>query len=740
MISKENVYAKIKKSGNLPTLPEILVKLIEVCDNDSTTLSEISSIISKDPVLSLRVLQLVNSSYYSLRSTFTGVEQAVVYLGANSIKNIAITTSIHQVFEHKRFKAVKKFNIKTFWWNSLLCATLAKRIAQKVGFGSLDEAYLSGMLHDIGRLILVSTFPKEHESFLFETDLVQNELLAEEQLIGVTHCEAGAWLVHGWKLNSLIADAIRYHHEPLEQIKEAFPLVKIVYLSNLLKENNHDHERNCGAAELLLDLDSTDLKNIVEGATEEVLQIAEHLNIKVKPPSIVENNRQKVAHQAGNDKDPIAEAMLDGMSPSSDPGHNDAAGQAVLTARVKSIALLSGFLENLVQASDSETIIGVFEQFMSILVDIEKVLFFLPDKDCLLLKGRTSASNSLQHLSQGLALPVQRSSSLIVKVYLNPSLTYLTTENKQDNLADEQVLTAFRCTTVLIVPLLADKKPAGVILLGLPESVKTLSESDSKLIQMLVQQVGLFLFLEKMKARKAEEIEAERMAAVSMTARKFAHEINNPLGIITNYLTTMSLKFSKDNEIREDLGIIGEEINRISSMVNQMDMFSQAAFTRFELTDVNAVIEDIIHIIKVSVFAGSGTVVTFRPDDMLPQIITSRDALKQIMINLLKNASEAMDDGGSIEVRTGIFFKDAHDSEGPQADGIEIVVEDTGPGLPASIIKSLYKPFSTTKKDGHSGLGLSIVHKIVKDLGGSISCTSKPAEGTRFNICLPLKK
>ena len=95
MISKENVYAKIKKSGNLPTLPEILVKLIEACDNDTTTLSEIASIISTDPVLSLRVLQLVNSSYYSLRSTFTGVEQAVVYLGANSIKNIAITTSIH---------------------------------------------------------------------------------------------------------------------------------------------------------------------------------------------------------------------------------------------------------------------------------------------------------------------------------------------------------------------------------------------------------------------------------------------------------------------------------------------------------------------------------------------------------------------------------------------------------------------------------------------------------------------
>jgi HD-like signal output (HDOD) protein/signal transduction histidine kinase len=740
MISKEKVYAKIKKSGNLPTLPEILIKLLEACDNDATPLSEIASIISKDPALSFRVLQLVNSSYYSLRSTFIGVEQAVVYLGANSIKNIAITTSIHQVFEHKRFRAVKQFNIRTFWWNSLLCATLAKRIAKRIGFGSLDEAYLSGMLHNIGRLILISTFPKEHESFLFETDLVENELWAEKQLIGVTHCEAGAWLVHDWKLNSLIADAIRYHHEPLEQIKEAFPLVKIVYVSNLLRENRQDYETKCEAAELLLDLDSTDLKSIVEGATEEVLRIAENLNIIVKPPSVVEKNWQKVAHQEGNDKDPLAEAMLEGMLPIGNPGNNDDAKQEVLTAQIKSIALLSGFLENLVQAGDSETIIAVFEQSMSILFDIEKVLFFLPDKDSILLKGRTSASNSLHHLSQGLTLPLQRSSSLIVKAYLNPSLTYLTTENKQDNLADEQVLSAFRSTTVLFVPVIADKKPAGVILLGLPEFVTTLSGSDCKLIQVIAQQVGICLFLESMEARRAEEIEAERMAAVSMTARKFAHEINNPLGIITNFLTAMSLKLSTENNIQDELRIIGEEIYRISSMVNQMDMFSQTTYPGFELTDVNTALEDIIHLVKATLFAASGTVITFRPNAMLPQIFTSRDALKQIMINLLKNASEAMDDGGSVEVRTGIISKEAHGSEAPRADGIEIVVEDTGPGLPESIIKSLYKPFSSTKNDGHSGLGLSIVHKLVKDLGGAISCTSKSAEGTSFSISLPLKK
>jgi nitrogen-specific signal transduction histidine kinase len=202
----------------------------------------------------------------------------------------------------------------------------------------------------------------------------------------------------------------------------------------------------------------------------------------------------------------------------------------------------------------------------------------------------------------------------------------------------------------------------------------------------------------------------------------------------------MSLKLSKENEIQEELRIIGEEIHRISSMVNQMDMFSQAAPTRFELTDVNGIVEDIIHIVKTPLFTASGTKITFRPEPMLPQIMTSRDALKQILLNLLKNASEAMDHGGTVEVRTAIFSKKSYGSDVPQGDGIEIVVEDTGPGLPEMIMKSLYQPFVTTKKNGHSGLGLSIVHKTVKDLGGSISCASIPSEGTSFSIYLPLEK
>lgn len=113
--------------------------------------------------------------------------------------------------------------------------------------------------------------------------------------------------------------------------------------------------------------------------------------------------------------------------------------------------------------------------------------------------------------------------------------------------------------------------------------------------------------------------------------------------------------------------------------------------------------------------------------------MTSKDAIKQILINLLKNAAEAMIKGGSVTVTTRQPAEELTTGK----KGIEIVVADTGPGLPESVTANLYRPFVTTKQNGHSGLGLSIVHKTVKDLGGTLSHTSSPADGTSFSIFLP---
>ncbi len=733
MKSKDKAYSLIQKTGNLPTLPSILLKLLAACDNDNTPMSEIAALISKDPVLSFKVLQLVNSAYYGFRYSFTGIEQAVVFLGANVIKNLAITMSIHQVFERKRFKNIDQFDINAFWYYSLMRATLAKRIAQKSGFSNLDEAYLSGLLLDIGRLILISTFPTEHQTILAESGDIKNTLQIEKQLLGVTHCEAGSWLMQKWKMGSTMADAIQYHHEPLQKIHEAFPLVKIVYIANILNENIDNIGQFPEIADLLPGLNRTRLEEVLEGAAEEVEQVAANLEIKIQKPAAAPTHSSKPVKKSTEDT-LNSTATLE-TTPPPLINDNDIHGEAlqeVLTSRIKRVSLLSSFLENLAHAGDVEGIIAACEQAMSILFNIDKVIFFLPDKENILLKGQTSPLNILHQTSQELTLTLLRSTSLIVKSYHDMVLISLTDDKSTENLADEQIQTVLSCKNILLVPLVADKKPAGVLLLGLPQGANSLAESDMKLIQVIAQQVGICLQLEKMKEQKREELEAERKAAVSMTARKVAHEINNPLGIISNYIASLKMKLSDHGEIQNELTIIDEEIHRISTMIGELDILSKDPLWKLEFIDVNAVIEDIIHLARSANFTSAEIAISFQPGDNLPHIMTSKNAIKQILINLIKNAAEAMTTGGSVTVQTS----QAAGNSLLNKNGIEIVVSDTGPGLPETVLTNLYSPFVTTKQNGHSGLGLSIVHKTVKDLGGTISHSRSLTGGTSFSIFL----
>ena len=169
-------------------------------------------------------------------------------------------------------------------------------------------------------------------------------------------------------------------------------------------------------------------------------------------------------------------------------------------------------------------------------------------------------------------------------------------------------------------------------------------------------------------------------------------------------------------------------------MVDQMRLFSQAPFAKLEQLNLNHLINDLVNLVKTSLFAREDLAISFVPGSEIPPIISSKDAIKQILINLLKNASEAMPDGGRVSVRT----RKRVDPTTAANSGVEIIVADTGPGLPELVQNNLYQPFITTKQTSNSGLGLSIVYKAILDIGGEISCTTAESDGTTFVIALPL--
>ena len=208
-----------------------------------------------------------------------------------------------------------------------------------------------------------------------------------------------------------------------------------------------------------------------------------------------------------------------------------------------------------------------------------------------------------------------------------------------------------------------------------------------------------------------------------------AHEINNPLGIIKNYLAILKVKLGDDAPISDELRIIYEELDRIVRIVRALTHDDIESGEKSETSDVNALIQDLLKVTQPT-WHGKGIQLTTLLTPGLNRLTCDRDKLKQIVLNLLLNAIEATPPGGFVRIETAALSNHRHEHF------LEIVVADSGPGIPAAVADQIFDPLDTSKGEGHAGLGLSIVKSLTESLDGGITFKTG-ASGTTFQISLP---
>jgi signal transduction histidine kinase len=223
---------------------------------------------------------------------------------------------------------------------------------------------------------------------------------------------------------------------------------------------------------------------------------------------------------------------------------------------------------------------------------------------------------------------------------------------------------------------------------------------------------------------------------------KVIHEINNPVAITKNYIETLKLKLPDKHPVQDDLCVISQEMSRVAGLLDKMRSFAKPKIGGFESVDVNKLCKSILDILKKSILLPKQINASISIDPEIPMIKTDSDGIKQVFINLVKNAAEALDIGGKIDVTTRFLPESAKiliDEKRRIPGSIEIVISDNGPGISQEVKETLFEPYTTTKIGGsNSGLGLSIVHSIVKELNGKIVCNTNQGRGTSFVITLPV--
>jgi len=228
----------IRSISHIATLPEITVKIIEIVEDATSTANDLISVISNDPALCSRILKVVNSSFYGLPGQVGSIDRAVVMLGLNAVKNIAISASMSKLFRGGQL--TRSFSARDLWMHSVAAATASKMLADAQDVGMSDEAFLSGLVHDIGIMVeLQYDRAKLLEVVTAVSPNGEREPKAdwrevEREQFGATHEEFGAALCEKWKFPSALARVTGHHHEPMQLAAGERSMACLVHIADRL--------------------------------------------------------------------------------------------------------------------------------------------------------------------------------------------------------------------------------------------------------------------------------------------------------------------------------------------------------------------------------------------------------------------------------------------------------------------------------------------------------------------------
>ena len=291
---------RVLTSKDLPTLPIIASKLLELMALPEVTLTDIANLISQDVALSTKVLRVANSAFYNFPQQISSINQAVSILGLNAVRSLVLSFSLLSVGSPLKNS---RFDLEQFWERSLVEAAAARLIFEQVTNSDSEEVFTCGLLQNIGQLVLAITLPQQYDQVLARTVNSSGHIAAnadfaevERDILGVSHTEVGYAVAKGWELPENLLIPIKYHHDPTSFAGTSLrhqQIVQTAYLANLLAElfysdtPEHYHKLFRNEAKQLLGLKVLGVNTVLKMFDKVIDQSAQYFGIKIKPVKTV---------------------------------------------------------------------------------------------------------------------------------------------------------------------------------------------------------------------------------------------------------------------------------------------------------------------------------------------------------------------------------------------------------------------------------------------------------------------
>lgn len=228
------VTAAIQEISHIATLPEVTMKIIKLVEDPDSTAQDLNNVISNDPALGARILKVVNSAFYGLPGQIGSINRAIVLLGLNAVKNIAIAASLAKLFRGGKIAA--NFDARDLWHNAIASACATRLLAEKIHLGLPDEAFLSGLIHDIGIMVEIQARRNQFVEILqkLEQDPTKTLRQAETEVLGANHEQFGQGLCKLWKFPQSFQYVTGFHHRPKDLASGQRTLTGLVYVADVI--------------------------------------------------------------------------------------------------------------------------------------------------------------------------------------------------------------------------------------------------------------------------------------------------------------------------------------------------------------------------------------------------------------------------------------------------------------------------------------------------------------------------
>ena len=700
MPSSDNKIRSRLLTARIPAMPQILLKLLEHCHNDDSGVGTLAELIAKDPGITSKIFTIANSSAYQRSGRKAGLKEALIMIGLDMVKTLIMSESVFQIFN--TFSHSDDAALHRFWKHSLGAAVVAREIALRMSYQYPEEAYLAGLLHDVGRLALLKAVPGEYASSFQAAD--DASLCAIElRTLQITHAEAGAWLIEQWELDSFMADSVLYHHESATRLSQAHPLIRIVKLAHMVSQHGADNAALDNAG-VLCGLDNTSLMEIGIRAVEQVQQAAEFLGIDL---AIADELPEQVALPTAR-PDPMRER---------------------LSGEVSSMLLASNVALSLANRRTEDDVKRSILRSSRILFDFDEAIFMMVDTSKQVLVG-CSKSHHHQRLDE-IALPMGGDSVIAQAVSQNQP-GYIQNGVHLLSVSEEQLLRVLRTEVLVALPFVTDGRCFAILIGGFAKRrLREVQGRERFLLAFAKQGAAAFAALSTQQHEKDDQV-ASIAQTYADASRHMAHEVNNPLSIIKNYLSILDRKMQRSEPIAGEILILNEEIDRVGKIVESMaDLQVVHGETKSGQSDVNKVAESVVQLLRHTEFIPSSVHIVTAFNDQPGSVSADADAVRQIVLNLLMNSIQAMPGGGTVD----IVNKGQVNRDGQLY--LELSIRDSGPGIGPDRLATLFVQGSSSKPGDHRGQGLVIVQKLVREIEGLILCRST-INGTIFDVFFPL--